>query len=88
MCLVYGAHNVITKSTVYRRVQRFKVGQTSASDKPQSGRPAKRRVWYDAGINKLIDRYEKCLARTSDCTSQSQIPSVRLSTASLINAAD
>ncbi len=33
MCVVYGAQNVITKSTVNRWVQRFKVRRTCTSDK-------------------------------------------------------
>ncbi len=43
MCVVYGAHNVITKSTMNLWIQKFKVGQISMSDKPQSSRPSKER---------------------------------------------
>ncbi len=43
MCMVYGAQNVITKSTVNKWVQRFKVAQMSTSGKLQSGRLTKRK---------------------------------------------
>ncbi len=34
ICAVYGVQNVITKSTVIRQVQRFKVGRMCTKDKP------------------------------------------------------
>ncbi len=36
MCILYGAQNVIAKSTVNRWVQRFKVAQTNTSDESQA----------------------------------------------------
>ncbi len=44
-CVLYSVQNIITKSTMNQWVQRLQVGQTSMSDKPQSGRPSKRRSW-------------------------------------------
>ncbi len=52
--VVYGVYNVITKSTVNQLVQRFKAGQTSTSDNPQSDRLSKRKTGVI--FNKLINR--------------------------------
>ncbi len=56
ICAVYGAQNVITKSTVNRGVQRLNVRVTSTSNEPQMTNFLRKDPgWYATGINKLID---------------------------------
>ncbi len=54
--------NVITKSTVNRWLQRFKEEWIQATNFDVVDCRKEFWIWYTMGINKLINRYEKCLA--------------------------
>ncbi len=69
MCMVYGLQNVITKSTVNqcvfrdsRQGERVQAMDLEMVDHRKEG-PG---MVIATGINKLIDRYEKCLTRYGD----------------------
>ncbi len=62
MCVLYNVLNVITKSTVNQMGTEIQGGTNKYKQLMSNKDP----VWYAAGINKLIDRYEKRLTRYGD----------------------
>ena len=66
MLAQYG-QSTMSQRKVYEWVERFKLGRTRVTDEGRSGRPStsctqeQPRSFFSAGIQKLVERYNKCI---------------------------
>jgi len=72
MLAQYG-QSTMSQRKVYELVERFKSGRTCVTDEGRSGRPStshtqeQPKSFFSAGIQKLVERYHKCIVLQGDC---------------------
>jgi len=72
MLAQYG-QSTTSQRKVYEWVERFKSGRTGVTDEGRSGRPSasctqeQPKSFFSAGIQKLVERYHKCIVLQGDC---------------------